>query len=486
MTSLRAFTIVEAVVVTAVIAILATIVGLSFNGYKERAADSQRAASASVIANKLEKYYNLYGEYPGCVALTSSATSVSTDTLVGIDKKVLVTPNAEKNATDNSIACEDLAPESKEDIFAYVADSSSVCRTGLACTAWELKFRKDSTNEIISIPSNHGDHNSASEVIAIAAPTGLNVTANMNGAAAHGETNGGMCEPGATIERQMQSASSITTEAGSWSAWNSTSQLNVPATQGWLYVFRAQARCDLGGQTSDWAQAQASIARPIDTPLAPTVSVVGSPINAVWNWNTTTCPAGTVAQYQGQSVGDWGYSSAVYGPYVNYTTRTWVDNGEGYSYTVSMQTRCTSPYINSDWSVFQSAEYIRPMTTPGGATDFTLTVAPDRLSYVHAWTWPTCGPGVLQYSHMNPYMDANGNGWAWTNTGTDGWAYGFDGWNETGYWSPKMNSNSSSAVEYPINPKMKVMIKVQYICVNSVTLRTSAWGPVATSPLFDL
>jgi prepilin-type N-terminal cleavage/methylation domain-containing protein len=58
------FTIVELLIVIVVIAILATITIVAFNGVQGRARDSQRMADINAIAKGLEIYRQLYGDYP--------------------------------------------------------------------------------------------------------------------------------------------------------------------------------------------------------------------------------------------------------------------------------------------------------------------------------------------------------------------------------------------------------------------------------------
>lgn len=58
------FTIVELLIVIVVIAILATISIVAYNGVQERARNSQRTSDIRAIANALELYYADNGEYP--------------------------------------------------------------------------------------------------------------------------------------------------------------------------------------------------------------------------------------------------------------------------------------------------------------------------------------------------------------------------------------------------------------------------------------
>lgn len=60
----RGFTIVELLIVIVVIAILASITIVAFNGVQARARDSVRMQKLKEIATALERYYNDNGDYP--------------------------------------------------------------------------------------------------------------------------------------------------------------------------------------------------------------------------------------------------------------------------------------------------------------------------------------------------------------------------------------------------------------------------------------
>jgi len=62
--STSGFTIVELLIVIVVIAILATISVVAFNGVQMRARDAKRASDIATIAKALEAYYAVNGRYP--------------------------------------------------------------------------------------------------------------------------------------------------------------------------------------------------------------------------------------------------------------------------------------------------------------------------------------------------------------------------------------------------------------------------------------
>ena len=62
--SVRGFTIVELLIVIVVIAILAAITIVAYNGIQSRARDTQRASDISVFLKALENYRTINGVYP--------------------------------------------------------------------------------------------------------------------------------------------------------------------------------------------------------------------------------------------------------------------------------------------------------------------------------------------------------------------------------------------------------------------------------------
>jgi len=176
----NAFTIVELIVVIAIIGILTAIVTTGFSRYQENARDAQRSSKTAVIAESLEKYYDQNGEYPGCAAMIGDATTITKSVLIGIDTAVLVAPKAASGVT-NSIKCLDLTSSSgPEDYFAYVGDASAACSTGQTCLQFSLKYREESTGNIVVINSRRRTDiaTSGSATISVT-PTGfttMNVT----------------------------------------------------------------------------------------------------------------------------------------------------------------------------------------------------------------------------------------------------------------------------------------------------------------------
>jgi prepilin-type N-terminal cleavage/methylation domain-containing protein len=86
----KGFTIVELLIVIVVIAILATLVIVTFTGIQQKARDSQRQTDINAVDSHLEAYYAEHGNYP-TAAQMNDATWVSTN-MKGLDAAALVGP----------------------------------------------------------------------------------------------------------------------------------------------------------------------------------------------------------------------------------------------------------------------------------------------------------------------------------------------------------------------------------------------------------
>ncbi len=90
----RGFTLIEMLVVVAIISILAGIVLTGVTGFQANARDTRRIADLAQVRNYLEIYFNKHGHYPGDVAgaITTSSVDWAALTLALADSGVTV-PN---------------------------------------------------------------------------------------------------------------------------------------------------------------------------------------------------------------------------------------------------------------------------------------------------------------------------------------------------------------------------------------------------------
>ncbi|HRQ98321.1 MAG TPA: fibronectin type III domain-containing protein, partial [Candidatus Saccharibacteria bacterium] len=168
------FTMIEILVVVAVIGILSTIGVVAFTKVQTDSRDSQRSSRVTVISEALEKYYQQNGEYPSCAQMKQNPSIIKSSVLKGIDTSVLVTPTDKTN--DNSITtCDNLTSGPGSDVYAYVGDGSPDCMTGSSCLSYSLKYREESTGDIISVDSRHStDIATSGASVLTATSTGFN------------------------------------------------------------------------------------------------------------------------------------------------------------------------------------------------------------------------------------------------------------------------------------------------------------------------
>ena len=92
----KGFTIVELLIVIVVIAILATLVIVTFTGIQQKARDSQRQTDIDAVQSHLEAFYANNGYYPTLHDLQDTAVGgfVATQ-LKGLDPQSLISPEGD-------------------------------------------------------------------------------------------------------------------------------------------------------------------------------------------------------------------------------------------------------------------------------------------------------------------------------------------------------------------------------------------------------
>src|SRR5690606_26975482 len=184
-------------------------------------------------------------------------------------------------------------------------------------------------------------------------------------------------------------------------------------------------RCNGTHASSSWAvSGTSSVVRPVATPSAPGLSVSTSGSTTTWT-ATSSCPAGTSAQYQRRSLQDGGGSWTDWGYGSTSPSSTWNTSAQGYNYSRMYRVRCVGTHATSDWSS-QSAtrSYLRPISVgqAGGWTHVSLGWQHESNCMYYPtgckwrrfnWTNPTCPAGTTYYSSAwNSYV---GNLMSWDN-----------------------------------------------------------------------
>lgn len=269
----RGFTLIELIVVIAIIGILATITAIGFSRYQADARDTQRASNATVISEALEKYYDLNGEYPNCTALTAASNVVVKQTLVGIDTKALVTPQA-PSGTDNSIKCSgtgNTLTTGGIDFFEYQGDGSNSCNTNGSCLQYVLKYKKEATSQIISIASRRSTSIATSgDITTLTANSSSFTTINLAWSQV----------PNATGYSVQQSDDSgfVTNIISSNTSTNSAIASGL--TAGKTYYFRVMPLGASG--TANWSNVAHAATRALTTPVIAANGISNTQITVTW------------------------------------------------------------------------------------------------------------------------------------------------------------------------------------------------------------
>ena len=155
------FTLVEVIIVIAIIGILATISALGINSFLAQSRDGKRLASVTTISEGLEKYFNQNGEYPSCSVLSTNAAAIFGD----ISSDALVAP---RDTATNSLDCGTLTLTGR-DFYQYQGDGSVTCQEGLACLTYKLLYRSESEKKLVEINSRRSVSISTSGIPEISA-----------------------------------------------------------------------------------------------------------------------------------------------------------------------------------------------------------------------------------------------------------------------------------------------------------------------------
>lgn len=398
------FTIVELLVIVAVIGILAAIGTLAFFGIQVNTRDSQRSSQATVVAEALEKYYDANGEYPSCNTLQTVAGA--TGALSGLDPKVLVTPKATSGTTD-SISCADLVNGSTSDVFSYTGNAGYNC-TSQNCPEWTIKYLDESDNTVKTIVSRH-------KVSTVALSNITNLVATANGFTQINLTWSSVTN---AISYQVQQASdnAFTTNVTQLATVTTNSTSVTGLTGGTTYYFRV-APSATNGQ-GNWSNIANATTQHLATPIATTRIDSATQITLSW---------GAISQAQSYTV-QRSTSSDLSSPttVTGVTATSYAFTGLIQGMTYYFQVDAVTTGDTSDWSdIVTDDTFINTPATPTFTVPTTNggTASGNNDDAVWNWNPITCPTGSsihyrFQYSYnMNPtylsdwyYYDGDGNG----------------------------------------------------------------------------
>ncbi|MDQ5932021.1 MAG: Prepilin-type N-terminal cleavage/methylation protein [Patescibacteria group bacterium] len=423
----KAFTLVEVVVVLAVISVLVGVGAVTSTKYQQDARDSQRSSKANIIATSLEKYYSEKNEYPSCTLMTAAPTTVKT-TLKGLaDVDVLRAPQAAKGT--NSIQCSTNAPSSPN-TFVYT------CTSTTSCVKWELKYRNETDGAIKSIASAR--RTSVDGSIGLNSPD-VNVSATISGGSGVG-TASGSCSSG-TINYQIRSYKN----AGTFPAvWTDASTASMALNEGESATYQAQGRCSQAGlASSGYSQSNpATATRPITAPTGLTISVGISGDTAIATVGGGSCAAGTTLQRQIRynPTSTWfGGSWTGWEDLAGTTKSVWVE--QGWQVNFHHNARCYNPTTGaaSAWTFGDTVGAIRPIDAPGAPAVYASgNSARIQFSWSPAWCPPGNSPEYRWYLSNNAGYTSD---WWGPSTGTVfDWNDISEGYTFSGYVQQRCNT----------------------------------------------
>lgn len=134
------FTIIEILIVIAIIGVLAGIGYVSYNGVMRHNRNQAKSTQVAAISEALEKYHEENGEYPSCGQMAGPDSG----DLLGIDQGLFIAPGAQEDDMNSFVDnCGDFSEDGYYDEFVY--DGEGPCSLGpedeeQPCYEYELEY----------------------------------------------------------------------------------------------------------------------------------------------------------------------------------------------------------------------------------------------------------------------------------------------------------------------------------------------------------
>lgn len=152
----KGFTIVELLIVIIVIAILATLVIMTFSGIQQKGRDAQRRTDIGAIQAAVTAFYTEKGYYPTAADLNDA--TFRTNNTKGLDPEALRDPK--QAASDANIGTADATATSTT--YGYVASGGASCTNTAAsvdgtttCSNFKITAHLESDNSIYTKQSSN-------------------------------------------------------------------------------------------------------------------------------------------------------------------------------------------------------------------------------------------------------------------------------------------------------------------------------------------
>lgn len=151
------FTIVELIIVVAIISLLSAIAITTYSSIRVDARDAARSSNATIISQALEKYYEKNGIYPSVVSIVNSQpanTGPAVAAKLSIPESALLMPDMPSSAT-NGIASGSVPANNYLMYQASSTTDNPGCQTSTSsgCEQFTLRYREEATNTTIVIES---------------------------------------------------------------------------------------------------------------------------------------------------------------------------------------------------------------------------------------------------------------------------------------------------------------------------------------------
>lgn len=385
----KGFTLIELIVVIAVIGILATISALGFSRYQGSTRDARRASSASVISEALEKYYDLNGEYPSCAAITSA--TVTQDTLKGLDTGTIVTPQA-PSGTTNSIECTsagNVLATTGADFFEYQGDGSPDCSGSGSCLSYTLKYRDETDGQIKTITSRRS--------------TSIATSGNITNLVANSTSFSSIALTWSAISNASGYVIQRSTDNGFVANLSQTTSATAGATinglsSGSTYYFRVAPVN--GVNQGSWSNTASATTNALATPVVTATADTSTQVTISWptvaSATSYTVQRSTDSSFPGTAATISATQTAGSGT----QTKVYTDEAPGLTHYYRVQ--ATAGAVLSSWSATVS---MTPAATPAA---FTISKTDPQYNIERVSSSAVCTAGTV------PYYKWYENGNAWT------------------------------------------------------------------------
>lgn len=284
------FTLVELLVVIAVISVLASISIIAFSQFSTSANDSARKSQVTSISKALDKYYQANGSYPNCNALTGDPdTIISTLGLTGLKPSVFKAPG---DTASNSIQCGGSSAINK---FVYTGDGTTECTNNTSsCRSFTLQYKEEGSGATSSVSGQYTAPVSSTAIVTLNQPSqGAGCTSTDFTALSISWSTSGPTSGITGFQAQASTNSSFTSGLIDNIVANpaSTSYQFTNLTPGTTYYFRVRAVTTSNAPYSFWSSTKSQSPRNDALTLALNSAAATSTSLSVSSWSTNSCAA---------------------------------------------------------------------------------------------------------------------------------------------------------------------------------------------------